>query len=183
MSKYMWLLSLYILMCSCQNRDVMRMCIADMMSQKVQIPYDSMIYVSFKNEKAKPTYWEDVQKCKYRYIMYVSKERCSTCMIGNLASWNEMLGLSRQDKLQIIFIISSTKDKVEGLRNAFYKSGLEYPIIIDTSNIFARHNPHIPKNHIYHTFLLDSNDSIMLVGDPINNGNIHIQMNKIVGED
>lgn len=180
MSKYKYLLFLYIFLCSCQNRDTMKICISEMMSKKVHIPHDSMIYVSFKEETDKVTYWKNVQRCKYKYIMYVSKERCSTCMIDKLALWNEMLGLRKQNKLQIIFIISSNKEKVEDVRTSFYKSGVEYPIMIDTCNIFARHNPHIPKNHIYHTFLLNSNDSIKLVGDPIHNEKIHALMNKIV---
>lgn len=180
MSKYTCLLFIYIFLCSCQNRDTMKICISEMMSEKVHIPYDSMIYVSFKEETDKLTYLKNVQRCKYKYIMYVSKERCSTCIMDKLALWNEMLGLSKQNKLQIIFIISSDKEKIEDVRNSFYKSGLEYPIMIDTCNIFTRHNPHIPQNHVYHTLLLNSNDSIKLVGDPIHNEKIHALMNKIV---
>lgn len=150
------------------------------MSKKVCIPHDSMIYVSFKDELDKNSYLDNTQACQYRYIMYISKDRCSTCIIDNLSLWNEMLGLSKQKKLQLIFIIASANDEIYDIKESFYTSGLEYPIMIDTCDIFMRCNSHIPTNHLYHTFLIDARDSIRLIGDPIHNKEIHSLMNKIV---
>ena len=151
-----------------------------MMSQKVHIPYDSMIYVSFKGELDKRMYQKNIQTCKYKYVMYVSKERCSACIIDKLSLWNEMLELSRQEKLQIIFIIASSKDNVDEVRQSFYGSGLEYSIMIDTCDAFMRCNPYIPPNIFFHTFLMDSQDSIKLVGDPIHNKKIRALTNGIL---
>lgn len=156
------------------------MCITDMMSKKVHIPYDSMIYVSFKDELDKSIYQKNIQTCKYKYVMYVSKERCSTCIIDKLSLWNEMLELSRQKKLQVIFIIASSKDKIDEVRQSFYESGVEYSIMIDTCDAFMKYNPYIPQNSLFHTFLIDSQDSIKLVGDPIHNKKIRALTNGIL---
>lgn len=165
---------------SCNSNDSVKECIQDMTSNKVFIPYDSMVYISKNIEPNKNTYLMSVQNCKHKYVMYVSKERCSPCVIKNLSLWNEMLGLSRQEKLQIIFVFASAEGGVDEIRQSFYNSGLEYPILIDTCGIFLKYNPYIPPNHMYHTFLIDSQDSIKLVGDPIHNKQIRFLADKII---
>lgn len=41
------------------------------------------------------------------------------------------------------------------------------PIYIDTTGIFRHKNPHIPKNKVFHTFLLDKDNKAVLAGDPL----------------
>lgn len=180
MRKFCCFLLLSCILCSCHKNDGISVCISDMMSKKVQIPYDSMVYVSFKDEMDKDMYWNYTQTCKFRYIMYILEDRCSSCMINNLSLWNEMLGLSKQKKLQLVFIMAASSNEINDIKQAFHTSGLEYPIMIDTCGIFMRCNSYIPKNHLYQTFLIDSQDSIRLIGDPIHNKEIRSLMNKIV---
>ena len=42
-----------------------------------------------------------------------------------------------------------------------------YPIYIDRSNSIRRNNPFLKYHHRYQGFLLDKNDKIVLVGNPI----------------
>ena len=43
-------------------------------------------------------------------------------------------------------------------------------------------NPHLPKNKALHTFLLDENNNVILVGDPLHNKKIEEMFYKIVKE-
>ncbi|MBR2195950.1 MAG: hypothetical protein IJ911_10090 [Salinivirgaceae bacterium] len=59
---------------------------------------------------------------------------------------------------------------VEVLEEASYSTKLhDYPIFIDTANQFYKLNPHIPDNKLMHSFLLDSEGKVVLVGNPIQN--------------
>ena len=44
---------------------------------------------------------------------------------------------------------------------------------MDSANVFARQNQHIPNDVLYHTFLLDQNLNVILVGDPVRNKKIN----------
>jgi len=49
------------------------------------------------------------------------------------------------------------------------KARLDGTVYLDTCNAFRRANPHIPDNPLFHTFLLNDEDSVLLVGDPFKN--------------
>ena len=57
-----------------------------------------------------------------------------------------------------------------------------YPILLDTLGEFEKLNPHLPKNHLLHTFLLDENNRVVLVGNPLRNKKIEEMFYKIVEE-
>ena len=51
---------------------------------------------------------------------------------------------------------------------------------IDSSDIFIKKNPHIPLKGVYHTFLLDENNNVILIGNPINNKKINRLFQKLI---
>ena len=59
-------------------------------------------------------------------------------------------------------------------------SRFNYPIILDTLGHFAKLNPHLPKNKALHTFLLDENNNVILVGNPLHNKKIKEMFYRIV---
>ena len=44
---------------------------------------------------------------------------------------------------------------------------LNYPIYVDTLGIFSLGNPHLLQDPRFHTFLLDENNNVILVGNPL----------------
>lgn len=45
-------------------------------------------------------------------------------------------------------------------------------IYIDTMSVFARTNPNIPRNSILHTFLINEQGKVLLIGSPLHNNKI-----------
>lgn len=60
------------------------------------------------------------------------------------------------------------------------ESGFCQAIYIDTLGVFAKRNSHIPKESMYHVFLLDNENYIILVGNPLTNKTIENHFMKIV---
>lgn len=56
-------------------------------------------------------------------------------------------------------------------------------IYVDTTQHFRRHNPNIPSDVMFHTFLLDSDNKVILVGSPIQNNRIQNLFKKIIKEE
>ena len=46
---------------------------------------------------------------------------------------------------------------------------LQFPVLLDTAGIFERSNPQLPENPVFHTFLLDRDNRVVLVGSPLGN--------------
>ena len=44
--------------------------------------------------------------------------------------------------------------------------------IFDVDGEFISHNPNIPDNKLLHTFMLDENNNVILIGDPTINSRI-----------
>ena len=49
---------------------------------------------------------------------------------------------------------------------------LQSSIYLDTAYVFKKHNPTIPKDTKYHSFLLDKEGKVLFVGSPIDNKKI-----------
>lgn len=56
------------------------------------------------------------------------------------------------------------------------------PVYIDTLGIFQKNNPHLPKNPRLHTFLLDANNHVILVGNPLYNTKIKEMYDRVIHE-
>ena len=121
---------------------------------------------------------------KLKYIIYNDSLACTSCMINNLISWNPLIEYSKNYKGGLVFyFIFSPAQKDLRLINMFIKnSEFKYRIIVDERKTFARLNPHLPKNHLLHSFLLDENDNVILVGNPLRNKKIEEIFYKIVEE-
>ena len=62
-----------------------------------------------------------------------------------------------------MIIDGKNKDKALELLN---EEKFNHPIVIDTLNLFKNSNPNLPLNYIYQTFLLDSSNEVLVIGNP-----------------
>lgn len=79
--------------------------------------------------------------------------------------------ISNDEFYNVIIITPGSKTKKD-LEHLFLEKLIPQTIFIDSANIFLRKNPHIPSETKYHTFLVDEDDKIVLVGNPITNKKI-----------
>ena len=74
------------------------------------------------------------------------------------------------------------KKEVRGTELMIANTMFDYPILLDTLGEFEKLNPHLPKNRALHTFLLDENNNVILVGNPSQNRKIKEMFYKTVEE-
>lgn len=106
-----------------------------------------------------------------RLIVWTDSIACSTCSLDKLFEYAEIIDFHEVAKEDIfpIFVFSPPRAKVLELLWALETLPLDYPILIDEDQAFPAANPHIPTDSRFHTFLLDKNGKVVLVGDPVNN--------------
>ena len=112
-------------------------------------------------------------KSDFKLIIYSHPATCSSCAIKGLHIWDDLIDYSNKHngRLMFYFIYAPKLEKIKEIKISLRSSLLDYPMFIDTAQVFAKANPHIPKNPALHTFLLDENNNVILVGSPLNNPN------------
>ena len=116
-----------------------------------------------------------VDVSKLSLVIYSDETVCSSCAVKGMYVWNELIDSTKNrygDSLPFYFIFTPEKEQIVDLKIALKRSGFNYPVYIDTLGVFKRRNKHIPDNKLLHTFLLDGNRNVVLVGYPLYNNAI-----------
>ena len=122
---------------------------------------------------------------KIKYIIYSDSMRCTPCAINKMYLWNSLLEYSKNynGQLNFYFIFCPARKDLHEMKLALIKnSKFNYPILLDTLGEFEKLNPHLPQNNTLHAFLLDENNNVILVGDPLHNKRIKEIFYKTVEE-
>ncbi len=167
-------------LCSCENNDFLHEELRKIKSHNINLPMQKMTCYSEKCiDKNKES---DNSLLKYKMIVFTDSSECSSCAIKSLNQWNKLLYMEDKGKVKFYFVFSLIKGNAQEIHYAYRISGLNHPIYVDTCNAFLRANPHIPSNPLFHSFLLDENDSVILVGNPVRNKKIEELFFKILEE-
>lgn len=148
-------------------------------SQTIQLPSKGLIMQQGKKLQ-KVNLNEEVLKL----VVYIDSVECTPCAINHIDSWRPLVGYAEQfnNQLRFYFVFSPMKKELRGTELMLSNTMFDYPILLDTLGEFERLNPHLPKNRALHTFLLDENNNVILVGSPLRNKKIAEMFYKIVEE-
>lgn len=115
---------------------------------------------------------EKLRSCP-KLIVFVDSTECSKCRIDNFVRYGSMFDLSRDTgAFEIMFLLSTKKSEYRNIVEHLVESNPPYPVFLDSENNFRDDNPIIPDNNAMHTLTIDSNNHVLLIGDPIYNESI-----------
>ena len=119
-----------------------------------------------------------------KLVVYADSLECTVCAINHINSWKPLINYAKRfdDRLRFCFIFSPQKKDLFDTKLLIVRQMFDYPILLDTLREFEKLNPHLPKNRAFHTFLLDENNNVILVGNPLHNKKIEEMFYKIVEE-
>lgn len=158
---------------SCDKNDLLKQKYIKMQHEKVNIPIDAMrcLRSSISN----------LGEEKYRFIIYMNSTVCVPCAIRGLATWTPIINELNDNKDVIsLYIIVETKEQELIDKIEFYTPKERTNVYIDTANVFKRMNPNIPDETLFHQFLLNREDSVILIGDPVSNEKIFDLVNETI---
>lgn len=151
---------------SCSNTSKLKKDLAELCLNPIEIPTD--LIIDYNGIDSLIDIFSDVD---LKYIVYTDSVSCSSCYINKMYLWQPFLEYSATfgGRLRFYFIFRPSKGGNEAVRIALQNSSMDYPVLIDEKGEFERLNSHLPKNKQLHAFLLDENNSVVLVGNPLNN--------------
>ena len=111
---------------------------------------------------------------EYRLIVFADSTECSPCAIKYLYSWEPIIDTLMENSCyrETIFIFAPPKADCSIVEAELKQKKFKFPTYLDKCNSFAKANKNIPSNRNMHTFLVDQSGKVVLVGNPLTNGNI-----------
>ena len=165
--------------CNSHKEDVQK-ALEKMQSSTICIPYERMeCWTSDSILEDRP--WN---KAKLKLEHYVDSATCSTCYLQKIAIYGLLFSMEAQSNNDFynVFIINPNIIAKKKLISDFSGKLIPQTIFVDSSNVFMESNPNLPSESMYHTFMLDENNKVILVGNPMLNKQIEDMMLSIVEE-
>ena len=133
--------------------------------REILFPSDT-VFVSYSRKYGEKKM--SLPKGEYSIFCYVDSTGCMSCKL-QLDKWGEFINQIdsiSSNRVPFIFVFQSAlkSDLIHFLK----KVGFEYPLFIDTKNGFDSLNG-FPTDIQYQTFLLDRNNKVLSIGNPIYN--------------
>lgn len=155
-------LILFATFCLSSCTDNMERNVVEMLGKDVHLDLNNYHVV-----KGRKNYYPS--NIKYRLIIYLDSLECLSCATSRLHQWNDMILANLNRKVGFEFIYSPRVKEWGLIRNSIASSRFIRDVYIDTAGIFKKHHPWIPDALECHTFLVDSNSKVVMVGDPRRN--------------
>ena len=161
---------------SCNNRNV-RKEVVRMINSEITIPH---LYDAIFN--GKDTVMHISEDAYFRMIILFDSTFCAYCHFPEMEVWNELILYSTAtiSKFVPIFIFCPGQGKVSALKLTLKQSHFKWPLFIDENDEFLKRNTVIPQDSRYHTFLLNSENRIVLVGNPVGNDALWALYKKVI---
>lgn len=133
---------------------------------RVEIPSDLAARADGRDTLLAP----DDSGAMAKVLVYYSAEGCTPCKLKELMQWRPMIEeLAGVSEARFVFILNPSRTTERELDMTLYGMRFTHPVFYDRSGRFEAANPELPTNPVFHTFLLDSANRLMLVGSPVGN--------------
>ena len=150
---------------SCQKNDRAKVesLVKEWNNKEISFP-DNPVFTRFVTD----TVPYRIPKTDYKVVVFVDSVGCISCKL-QLPRWKEFMhevdSLSDGNVPFVFFF--QTKD-VRELRYILRRDNFSHPVCIDTEDRFYRLN-RFPGNMMFQTFLVDSENHVKVIGNPIHN--------------
>lgn len=114
--------------------------------------------------------FEKLISTKYKVLIYIDSLGCTPCKL-QLDEWNQMINETRKINESVSFLFYINVNDYKIVEESVRMSMFDYPLIYDIDNEI-NHLNQLSNNPQFHVFLLDSNNKVLLVGNPISNQGI-----------
>ena len=162
----------FVILCSCTNSQKKQYTdlLQEWMNREIQIPVNSVFTVLARDTVDYPILGE------YKVLTYVDSVGCLSCKL-QLDRWKELMEDDGLSGVNFLFFFSP--EKMRDIVGTLRSNGFTHPVCIDRENHLNRLN-HFPADPTFQTFLLDKNNRVLAVGNPVHNPKIKELYLKII---
>ena len=164
-SKFSLLVLVILPFYSCLNNRL-RKDVEQLMQQRITLSSDwNTVF------KGKDTVLTGFTEVPVKLVVWYDSLLCTSCQATAMYKWRDIVNYadSLVNYFSVIYLFTPQKEDFGNLYMLLKADRFDYPIFIDRNATFVQQNPKIPKNHQLHSFLLDKNNRVVMVGSPLHN--------------
>ena len=143
-------------------------------SKKIDIPYEMM---NVYNCSMCP----DTAKRPIMVVKYINNVNCGHCIAFDLLKMQEVISSLYGDCCGLICIIGGMSNS--NIVKEFHDSHVNSEVYLDTCNAFLGANPQIPDNELFHTFVINNEGKVLMVGNPFQNEKMEALFKKVIANE
>ena len=172
-------LCFFLFLSSCKENDKERITrlVNEWQGKEIRFP-ENPVFTRFATD----TIDYRIPQADYKILIYVDSIGCTSCKL-QLPKWKELmahLDTVAGGQVPFLFFFQS-KDEKE-LRYILKRDRFEAPVCVDHNDRFNELN-HFPSDMTFQTFLLDKNNKVVVLGNPVHNLSIKdLYLKQITGE-
>lgn len=173
------LLNIQLLVCmflfSCNSRDIVEKEYEQLISDTICLCLDQMLVVSYDSCDIPQVKSNCMSNRTKKMVIYADISLCTSCYIKQMPNWYSLINEVKRDygnSVEFCFIINCQKQELDDIFSTLKYVSFDYPSFVDTSSVFRKVNKNIPENNLFHCFLLDETNSVVMVGNPQQNSRI-----------
>ena len=165
MKKQLYILLLLSLLTACKenNKEKFVQLVQEWQGKEIVFPQD-MLFTRFVTD----TVNYRISNAEYKVLIYVDSVGCTSCKL-QLPKWKELIAhvdSSTNGSIPFIFVFQSKDDKE--LRYILKRDNFARPVCIDRDSRLDKLNK-FPQDITFQTFLLDKNNKVKVIGNPVHN--------------
>ena len=178
MKQLLFIFLAFIALSSCKDspKDEIARLVKEWDGKEVRFPESPVFTI-----QGKDTVDFSFRNAEYKVVSYVDSIGCISCKL-QLANWAAFI--QEVDSLTgrtVPFILCLHTTDVEEMRRIVRKDDFQYPVFIDEKGTFDALN-HFPTNMTFQTFLLDKDNKIVAIGNPVLNPMVkELYLEKLTG--
>lgn len=104
----------------------------------------------------------------YKILVYIDSIGCTSCKL-HLYKWNTLIDEVKNEMQDLVnFQFYVHPKNIQDIQTLLLRDSFKYPSHLDTTNQLDKLN-NLPKNSRFQTFLLDKDNKVIVIGNPVNN--------------
>lgn len=136
-------------------------------NEKLIVFPEDMVYTRY----GKDTVTFNLPDSEFTVLFYIDSIGCTTCKLQSLR-WTELMNemdTLYNGKVSFQFVLRPMNRKE--LTSSLKRDKFVYPVLIDEHNQFNKMN-NLPQEEAFHTFLLNKQNKVIAIGNPVSNPKI-----------
>ena len=167
--KYLYLFLCLLFFCTCsvsERRNIVNLT-KEWSGKTIVFPREFVLDVYLEDSVIS---YNKVDFQQYAILVYIDSIGCMSCKM-NLSEWADFileLDSISNKAIPCLFIFNPKNDDKERVINLLKRAHFSYPVCIDKRDAFNILN-NFPTDNRFQTFLLDKNNKVVAIGNPIHN--------------
>ena len=160
------LLTIFLSACQDKQKEIITLLVKEWQGKQILFP-ENMVFTRFASDTTNFV----IPTSDYKVLVFVDSIGCTSCKL-QLSRWKEFIRYTDSiSQKNIPFLFFFYFDDQWEIHSLLIRENFDKPICLDRSDSLNQLN-HFPKDIRFQVFLLDKNNKVVVIGNPVHNPNV-----------